>query len=67
MKIDYLSLRLMGSPGSAAAFVSIGWDVELTPERDELGLCSRLVDWEGRGPVCTDETPRHTRRHAMLA
>ncbi len=44
MKIDYLTLRLTGSPGSVASFVPMGLDVEMTPERGELGLCSRLVD-----------------------
>lgn len=44
MKIDYLTLCLTGSPGSVASFVAMGQDVEMTPERGELGLCSRLVD-----------------------
>lgn len=65
MKIDYVTLRLTGSPGSVASFVPMGLDVEMTPERGELGLCSRLVDWEGQGLVFTDEIPRYTRRHAM--
>lgn len=45
MKIDYLTLRLKGSPGSVASFVPTGLDIEITPEEErELGLCSRLVD-----------------------
>lgn len=32
MKIDYLTLRLRGSPGSVASFVLMGLDIEMTPE-----------------------------------
>lgn len=44
MKIDYLTLRLTGSPGSIAFFVPLGQVVEMTPEGEELGLCSCLHD-----------------------
>lgn len=38
MKIDYLTCRLRGSPGSVASFVLMGLDIKMTPEEGVGGL-----------------------------
>lgn len=37
----------------------MGQDLEMTPERGEMGLCLCVCDWEGHGLIVTDTIPQH--------
>lgn len=48
MKIDYLTLPSTSSPQIVASSISMGRDIDMTPEEGVgYGLSSRLVDLRG--------------------